>query len=129
MIGAACFHPDPLHLFWELPELLLPSSLSPPGTTTASNRSGRSSISLGSRTSDPQSWCLISNFSKPFSQYSIVTSSLFQLTNLFLTHTHTHTSQKYCVFYSSVLPLCLSFPLQPLTCRFFLMSLASSCSP
>ena len=67
VVGAACFYPEPLPLCWEQPELFLPSSLSPPGRITPSNRSGRSSISLGSRTSDSRSWYLISNFSIFFS--------------------------------------------------------------
>lgn len=71
---------------WERPELLLPGSLSPPGTRTASNRSGKSSISLADRTSDSQSWRLISELSKPFSQHSVASSSFFQLTNLCLVH-------------------------------------------
>lgn len=81
-------HPDPLHPRQEKPEFLLPclGSLSPPGVRSASNRSGKSSISLGGRASDSKSWCLISEPSKPFSQCFIVTSSLFQLTNLCLIH-------------------------------------------
>ena len=56
---------------------------------------------MGSRASDSQNWYLISNFSKPFSQYFIVTSSLPQLTNLFCT---------YIVHYrKTVLPTALGF--------------------
>ena len=94
VVGVACFYPEPLHLCWEQPELFLPSSLSPPGRITPSNRSGRSSISLGSRTSDSRSWYLISNFSIFFFQYSKLTSSLPQLTNLWPT---LHISEKLCL--------------------------------
>ena len=115
VVRAACFYPEDQHLCWKQPELLLPSSLSPPGTITASNRSGRSSISMGSGASDAQNWYLISNFSKPFSQYFIVTSSLPQLTNLFCTHIAHHWKT---ASHGSGLSLCLSFPLQLMTCRF-----------
>ena len=56
---------------------------------------------MGSRASDSQNWYLISGFSKPFSQYFIVTSSLPQLTNLFCTHIAHHRK--------TVLPTALGF--------------------
>ena len=108
MVGAVCFYAEPLHLCWEQPKLLLSPSLLLPGMINTSNRSGRSSISLGSRISNSLSWYLISNFSTPFPHNSKVTSCFPQLTNLWPT---LHTTEKLYLPLLSRLPFCLSFPL------------------
>ena len=109
------FLPRSSDLGWEQWELLLPCSLSPPGTITASNRSDRSSISMGSRTSDSQNWHLISNSANFILTTLIITSSLFQLTNLWPT---LHITEKLSSHIFG-LPPCLSFPLLSFTWRFY----------